>query len=192
MKNNDDDKLIQGHAYDGIQELDNPLPRWWLATFYMTIVFAIGYYAYYEVLDGPSHSQQLTYQMKEFEAKRAMAPEPDASSDEVDLKSLVSDSKIVRKGAEHYTSKCAACHGQKGEGLIGPNLTDAFWIHSSGDAKGLLAAIRQGFPTKGMPPWENIIPKEDHVALAAYVFSLQGTNPEGGKAPQGERVNATN
>ena len=94
----------------------------------------------------------------------------------------------LETGKGHYAAKCAACHGQNGEGLIGPNLTDKYWIHSKGKAPGLLAAIRKGFPAKGMPPWEALIPKEDHVALAAYVYSLQGTNPEGGKEPQGELI----
>jgi cytochrome c oxidase cbb3-type subunit 3 len=189
---NEKDQIIEGHSYDGIQELNNPLPGWWLATFYITIVFGIGYYGYYELLGGPSHDEQLEQTMaaiqakqKKFELAEAKNAENDAN---IDLAGFLENAEVMKTGEEHYKAKCAACHGQQGEGLIGPNLTDKYWIHSKGQAEGLLTAIRKGFPTKGMPPWEAIIPKKDHVALAAYVFSLQGTEPEGGKEPQGELI----
>ncbi|MEO0335284.1 MAG: c-type cytochrome, partial [Pseudomonadota bacterium] len=163
-----------------------------LATFYITIVFGIGYYGYYEIFDGPSHNQQLEQTMAAIKAKqkKAAVAENKASGDEskIDLAGFVGDAEVMKTGEGHYKSKCAACHGQLGEGLIGPNLTDNYWIHSKGQAEGLLSAIRKGFPTKGMPPWDAIIPKKDHVALAAYVFSLKGTNPQGGKGPQGELI----
>lgn len=186
---NDEGKIIEGHSYDGIQELDNPLPKWWLATFYITIVFGVGYYAYYEIMGGPSHDEQLNAQMAKIEQlqEQHQAKQQKAAG-EIDLATFLQQSEVMDKGKEHFVAKCAACHGQNGEGLIGPNLTDKYWIHSKGKAKGLLAAIRQGFPEKGMPPWDALIPKEDHVALAAYVYSLQGTNPEGGKEPQGELI----
>lgn len=189
---NEKDQIIQGHSYDGIQELNNPLPGWWLATFYITIVFGAGYYGYYELMGGPSHDQQLEMTMAAIQAKQKTAEVDQTKSsggdDNLDLAGFLSDVEAMKTGEEHYKARCAACHGQKGEGLIGPNLTDNYWIHSKGKAAGLLTAIRKGFPTKGMPPWEAIIPKKDHVALAAYVYSLKGTNPEGGKAPQGELI----
>ncbi|NQZ02825.1 MAG: c-type cytochrome [Bdellovibrionales bacterium] len=189
---NEKDQVIEGHSYDGIQELNNPLPGGWLATFYITIVFAIGYYGYYEVLDGPSQAQQLEMAMAKIKDKQKKVAAAEASKPsgetEIDLAGFIADTSAMKTGEEHYKAKCAACHGQMGEGLIGPNLTDKYWIHSQGQAPGLLSAIRKGFPTKGMPPWDAIIPKKDQVALAAYVFSLQGTNPSGGKEPQGELI----
>jgi len=184
------DEIIKGHEYDGIRELDNPLPRWWLLTFYASIVFAIGYFTYYEIMDTPSMSEQLQAKMEQIREKRqeANADGPKISAEDINLASLVKDPQVMETGKKHFEAMCASCHGQNGQGIIGPNLTDNYWIHSKGKAEGLLYAIRNGFPEKGMPPWANLIPEEDHGKLAAYVYSMQGTNLEGGKEPQGELV----
>lgn len=183
----DKDKIIEGHDYDGIQELDNPLPRWWLYLFYVTIVFAFGYYGYYELMGGPSSQETLEKELAEF---KAMEPEPveQPQGEEVDVQALLADSQALQAGQTVFGQYCVSCHGQKGEGGIGPNLTDKYWIHSKGDFAGVLIAFRNGFPQKGMPPWGGIVPADKHNALAAYVVSLQGTNPSNGKEPQGELI----
>lgn len=183
------DELIQGHEYDGIQELDNPLPRWWLMTFYFTIIFAVGYTSYYVLLGGPSSDQSLQLAMTEIENSRPVeAVQPNADG-EVDVSSLLSSPEALAEGQKVYVQFCQACHGGQGEGGIGPNLVDKYWIHSKGEAKGIMTAINLGYPTKGMPPWEAVIGYEDRLKVVAFVTSLQGSNPPNQKEPQGELIN---
>ncbi|MGD8414745.1 MAG: c-type cytochrome [Candidatus Latescibacterota bacterium] len=106
----------------------------------------------------------------------------------IDLDSLLADPKALAAGKEQYEAICATCHGQLGEGLIGPNLTDKYWIHGDGDLEHILNSFRVGYPEKGMPPWGNVILRDKQADLAAYVISLQGTNPPNPKEPQGELV----
>lgn len=181
--------LIEGHDYDGIQELDHPLPRWWLNLFYGTIVFSVFYVGYYQFLGGPSHIEQLDRAMLKITKNQKQAEiKSGAEVSAVDIESLLKDKSVLAIGEQAYLQTCAACHSAKGEGLIGPNLTDKYWIHSKGDFQGIMNAILKGFPEKGMPPWEAVIAKEKHAPLAAYVISLQGTNPANPKAPQGDLV----
>ena len=180
-------KIIEGHEYDGIKELDNPLPKWWLFTFYITIVFAFCYYGYYEVLGGPTHKEQLVASLKIIEERQAAskANEPVIEITDELIESIKSDSKLMALAKSEYEGKCTACHMSNGAGLVGPNLTDSYWIHSIGDVKGILKAIKEGYPDKGMPPWDEVIPKEAHIPLAVYVTLFE---PAEGKEPQGELV----
>jgi cytochrome c oxidase cbb3-type subunit 3 len=91
-------------------------------------------------------------------------------------------------GQEQYEAVCATCHREHGEGLIGPNLTDKYRTHGDGGLEHFLKSFREGYPDKGMPPWGQVIPRDKQAMLAAYVISLQGTNPPNPKAPQGELV----
>ncbi len=186
------DRPIEGHEYDGIQELNNPLPRWWLVTFYGTIIFAVLYFGYYEILGGPSHDEKLARAMakiqEQYAAANASAPAAAGEEGAVDVQALLSDPDALAVGKKHFDTKCMPCHGQHGEGVIGPNLTDDYWIHSRGDYEGILESFRKGFPDKGMPPWDALIPRGDQPKLAAYVLSLRGTHPPNAKAPQGEYV----
>ena len=116
-----EDKLIEGHEYDGIKELDNPLPKWWLYLFYATIVFSVGYYFYYEMMGGPSHHEQLETSLANYQKAKALKPAQPLEVGNVDVKALMADSKVMQKGKEVYIQTCASCHGQAGEGVIGPN-----------------------------------------------------------------------
>lgn len=190
IKNKPNGDLIEGHDYDGIQELDHPLPRWWLNLFYGTIIFSIIYVGYYEFYDTTPVSKKLEATMLKIETEKAKFDQESLKATaEINVDDILKDPKALALGAESYQQVCAACHAAKGEGLVGPNLTDKYWIHSKGDFQGILSAILKGFPDKGMPPWEAIVPKERHAPLAAYVMSLQGSNPSNPKAPQGELVN---
>lgn len=193
---NDDKKkatgeVIEGHEYDGITELDHPLPKWWINLFYTTIVFAVGYYSYYTFLGGPSHKEQYEAAMSKITAKRTEVAEKEASEPvkEVKIEDLLKDAKALAVGEKAFKQSCAACHGGDGGGVIGPNLTDKHWISSKGDFAGIMKAILEGFPEKGMPPWKDIVPAAQHAPLAAYVMTLQGTSPANPKAPQGDLVN---
>jgi len=179
-------EIIQGHEYDGIQELDNPLPRWWLVTFYGTIVFSIFYYGYYELFGGPSHDALFQSEMMIIEERQpALTDVSSEDFDSLDVNSLLADSESMLAAKDHFLTKCAACHGQNGEGLVGPNLTDKYWIHSKGGIAAIVEAIRVGYPEKGMPPWGELIPPELHVYISAYVLNLPAAE---GKPPQGDLI----
>jgi len=183
------DKLMHDHEYDGIKELDNPLPGWWLMTFYITIVFAVGYYAYYEFLGGPTSDEELAQQMSYIRVEQEKTAE--AAKEEMatrDYVALASNQEVLDRGKAEYMVKCMACHGDKGQGLIGPNFTDDYWIHGDGSVPEILKVMNDGVPDKGMPPWKGLISTELQEDVAVYIYSLHGSNPPGAKAPQGEKV----
>lgn len=183
------DKLILDHEYDGIKELDNPLPRWWLMTFYITIVFAVIYFAYYEFLGGPDSDQRLATEMTRIRTEQAkVAEEAEEKMATKDYAALVTNQEVLEKGKAEFMLKCMACHGDKAQGLIGPNLTDDYWIHGDGTVPAILKVMNDGVPDKGMPPWKGLIPPDLQEDVAVYVYSLHGSNPPGAKAPQGEKV----
>jgi len=188
MSENEKDQLIKGHDYDGIQELNNPLPGWWLMTFYITIVFAVVYYSYYTFFGGPTLDEELAQKMSAIQSEQQMAEDTAEVKSEETYLALLNNPEVLDAGKTEYMTKCMACHGDKGQGLIGPNLTDDYWIHDDGSVSSILHTARTGVPDKGMPAWKDLIPDETLEAVAIYVYSLHGTNPPGAKAPQGEKV----
>lgn len=186
-EDNNNEPIIEGHDYDGIQELDHPLPRWWVYLFYATIVYGVSYFLYYEFLGGPSHDEQYSAAMSKIEEKREDTTKAEMEIP-VNVDLLLEDEVALKVGQGAFIQYCAACHGQNGEGVIGPNLTDEYWIHSKGEYKGIMNAIVAGFPEKGMPPWGDVVPRNQQPSLAAYVISLKGSKPQNPKAPQGELI----
>jgi len=183
-ESNDNDRLLD-HAYDGIQEYDNPLPRWWVWIFYATIVFAAAYYFDFTGrVQGPGRVKEYEQQMADA-AKRW--PAPTGGVDEAALLALASSAQTLALGKSTFTTNCVACHRADAGGLIGPNLTDEYWIHG-----GTLAAIYKtvdgGVLDKGMPNWGKLLKPDQVKAVVVYVASLQGTNPPNPKAPQGDKV----
>lgn len=179
-------KLLN-HNYDDIRELDNPLPGWWLVTFYATVIFSLGYYAYYEFMGGPTLDEELSTAMQKIEAT-VQQTQPSGDAGATDFNALLADTAAMAKGKEHYDGKCAACHGPQGQGLIGPNLTDTFWIHGDGSMASMHPVVANGVLEKGMPAWTAVIPPAELNAVVAYVHTLKGTNPPNPKAPQGNEV----
>lgn len=175
---------LTGHDYDGIEEYDNPLPTWWMVTFLGTIIFAFIYWIHYS-FGGPSLATELTEAMTVIEAQQAAHASKALTGDE--LIQAVKDADLA-VGAEQFSSKCSACHGVELQGLIGPNLTDAFWIHGKGDIADLVHVIKVGVPEKGMPPWGAALTEQEVVALVALIESKQDSNPAGAKPAQGEKV----
>lgn len=179
---------IQGaivHEYDGIEEADNQLPLWWLMLFFFAIVFGIGYwfsFHRYGLGDLPGAEYAVAKERLEFEAEER-AKEL-ASRTGGGLESLASDPGSVSAGRGLFAIHCVACHGPKGQGQIGPNLTDGFWIHS-GDAESVHQVIEKGVLEKGMPAWGPVVGPLGAQQLTAFVLSMRGTNVEG-KEPQGE------
>lgn len=182
----DDPLLIQGHEYDGIRELDNPLPGWWKATFYLTIVFSVAYYAYYTWLDGPESEVELQQSLGEVYHVRKNAEAMRRAADPAELEKLSKDPEALARGAVVYKDKCAMCHAPDGGGIVGPNLTDDNWIHGDGQMPGIVKVVRRGVPEKGMQPWAGMISDEAIQEVAAYVRSLRGTTPANPKEPQGD------
>jgi len=188
MSENEKDQLIKGHDYDGIQELNNPLPGWWLMTFYITIVFAVVYYSYYTFFGGPTLDEELAQKMSVIQSEQQMTEEEAPVKSNEDYVALLNNPEALEKGKTEYMLKCMACHGDKGQGLIGPNFTDEYWIHGNGTVAAILEVANNGVADKGMPPWKGVISEDTLEAVAVYIYSLYGTNPEGAKPPQGEKV----
>jgi cytochrome c oxidase cbb3-type subunit III len=185
QKNPYDVPLVD-HEYDGIQELNNPAPFWWQLFFYLSIVFGIGYYAYYELGAAPSSNRRLQEDMAEVYALQS-ANKP-AGPDEAALNALVANPNALQLGKTVYDGKCMACHATDGGGLVGPNLADSYWIHGKGDLVGIYKVIHDGVADKGMPAWGTILKAEEVNAVTAYVKQFQGKKVAAAKAPQGVEI----
>ncbi len=190
--NNQFDQPIAGHEYDGIKEFDNPLPMWWLWTFFGTIIFAFIYFIHYEMGAGPNLDQELKMDLatiKEVAAANSAAAttaggggeQPPAADD---LNAVIADKARAAEGKTIFAGKCASCHGNEGQGLIGPNLTDKFWIHGSKPTD-MVTVIAKGVLDKGMPPWETQMKATEINSVVAYIVSIKGTNPANPKPAQG-------
>ena len=179
--------VLLDHDYDGIKELDNVLPPWWVATFYITIVAGIAYYGIWHFSDyGYSSAEGYVLQMEEAEeqVKEYLANQADLV-DETNVE-LLTDESAVAMGATIFDTKCITCHGKMGEGnSIGPNLTDEYWLHG-GSINDVFKTIKYGVPEKGMISWKSQLRPADIQRIASYIMSIQGTNPPNAKAPQGE------
>lgn len=174
------------HEYDGIIEHDNPMPTWWLWLFFLTIIFSFIYVIHYELAGGPTLTQELEISMAELEKAKAKSSSSAPLETEESLAAAFAADGMVAKGQEQYTAKCGACHGPQLQGLIGPNLTDKFWVHGKGTRLEILKVIREGVAEKGMPPWAPVMKREEIYAVAAFIISKKGSNPAGAKAPEGE------
>lgn len=183
------DELLDSN-YDGIEEYDNNLPRWWVNLFYGTILFGVAYTMYYVVLGlGDSPQQALEKQMAELHSvQQAIEAQKvkELGTSSSKLEKILSDATVIAQGKTVFDAKCASCHGALGQGLVGPNLTDEFWLHGF-TAPEIQKTITEGVLEKGMLAWKGMITDDEINAVTAYVWSLYGTNPPGAKEPQGER-----
>lgn len=182
----DEEEILTDHDYDGIQELDNNLPPWWVLGFYITIGCAVIYIGYYEFYMGGNISQQ-EYRAEVIaaeDAKEAYLATLGNAIDESNVE-YITDASALAEGKSIYDANCVACHGGGGEGGVGPNLTDQYWLHGGGIAD-VFKTIKYGVPAKGMIPWEDQLTPPQMQQVASYVLSLKGTNPPNPKDPQGE------
>lgn len=183
----EEEEIILDHNYDGIRELDNSLPPWWVYMFYATILFAVVYLVRFEVLDGDS--QIVEYDKAVAEAKAELNKYKATATDLItaDNITLLTDAKDLARGKAIYNLNCASCHLGDGGGSIGPNLTDEFWILGGG-VKNVFATISNGGRDgKGMIAWDKTLKTADIAKVSSYVISLQGTTPAKGKVAQGEK-----
>ncbi len=172
----------RGHDFDGIQEYDNDLPGWWVAMFLLTIVFAVAYVIWYHAGVFPSQSLAQHYE-EDVELSRAIAaasrPSPAAPGS-----APATGSGDTAAGKEVFALTCAPCHGAAGQGVVGPNLTDDFWINGATRAD-VERVIAKGSLEKGMPAWGEILGSAKIQQLVGYIVSIQGTSPVGAKEAQG-------
>lgn len=178
--------VMLDHDYDGIRELDNNLPPWWKYGFYVSIVFAVVYLIHFHVagsgkLQVAEYKEQLQTAAAEVEAYKKKA----ANSVDENNVTVLTDEAALASGKALFTASCAACHGQLGEGGVGPNLTDAYWLHG-GSISDIFKSIKYGWPEKGMKSWERDLGAKQMHELSSYIKSLHGTNPPNGKEQQGE------
>ena len=173
--------VMLDHNYDGIRELDNVLPPWWVYLFYGTIIFGAIYIVRYQIMDGNNQVQEFQTEMQE--AKVAVAEylktAPDMMSKE--KVTLLTDATSLAAGKAIYTANCVACHRPDGGGQIGPNLTDNYWILGGGIKNVFNTVMEGGRDGKGMVAWKASIKPSDIQKVASYVLSLQGTNPKDAK-----------
>ena len=183
-----EDQVIAGHTYDGIKEYDNPMPGWWVWMFVATIIVSGIYVLGIHVFDFiDTYEEDLAESQYELELIRESyaAANPSFEADEATLAAVAADPAAAEAGATHYAAVCAACHGAEGQGLIGPNLADAYWLHG-GDDVSVFEVISVGVPAKGMPAWEGSLTPEERAQVLAYIRSFEGTEPVGAKPPQGD------
>ena len=184
-----EDEILMDHNYDGIRELDNNLPPWWLYGFYLTIAISVVYMGYHHMSSyGISSTERYELQMEKAEKEVAayLAKQAD-QIDETNVTALTDDESLA-KGQEIFISLCAACHLDHGGGnavSVGPNLTDEYWLHG-GSITDIFKTIKYGVPEKGMISWRSQIRPSDMHKVASFVFSLKGTNPPDAKEAQGE------
>jgi cytochrome c oxidase cbb3-type subunit 3 len=178
--------VMLDHNYDGIRELDNVLPPWWVYLFYGTIIFGAIYIVRYQIMDGNNQVQEFQTEMQE--AKVAVAEylktAPDMMSKE--KVTLLTDATSLAAGKAIYTANCVACHRPDGGGQIGPNLTDNYWILGGGIKNVFNTVMEGGRDGKGMVAWKASIKPSDIQKVASYVLSLQGTNPKDAKPTEPE------
>jgi cytochrome c oxidase cbb3-type subunit 3 len=183
-----EEDVMTDHEYDGIKELDNNLPPWWLYGFYLSIVFAIVYSGYYLVGNGPTQEQEYAMEMEEAElAKSAFMATQTNTVDENNVV-LLTDAFDLQSGAKIYKLNCMPCHGESGgsmPGGVGPNLTDDYWIHG-GSVTDIFKTIKYGVASKGMVSWEAQLSPSKMQQVSSFIKSLRGTNPANAKEPQGE------
>jgi cytochrome c oxidase cbb3-type subunit 3 len=177
--------MLLDHDYDGIKELDNALPPWWKYGFYITIVVAVFYILKFEVWHtGMNPTQEYAAEMTA--AKIQTDAYLAAAKDNVDENSVTQlDAAGAAAGKEIFTKTCVACHLAEGQGSVGPNLTDDYWIHGGG-IKDIFKTIKYGYPDKGMQSWQSTYSPVQIQQLASYIRTLKGTNPPNPKAPQGD------
>lgn len=174
------------HNYDGIRELDNHLPPWWVNMFILTVIWAVGYMWYYHWGgDGPDQAEQYRQEVETAKKEIAIALAGKANAVDESNVTILTDAGALGEGELIYKNSCAACHGQSGEGTVGPNFTDEYWIHGGG-IKNVFKTIKYGVPDKGMIAWSAQLKPVDMQKVASYILKLQGTNPPNPKAPQGE------
>ncbi len=187
MNENPTQGKLMDHEADGIKELDNLLPRWWVWLFNITIIFAVFYLGYYHVFakgDLATKGQQLT----EYEAEKSVGEKiknESIAKFEAGIATLSpsGDAAVLANGKTLFVTYCAPCHRPDGGGLVGPNLCDDYWIHGSNYVDNVKTIIN-GVPAKGMLTWRGVLNPDQIKAVSSYIYTLRGSNPKNPKPPE--------
>jgi len=178
-------EILIAHDYDGIQELDNPIPAWFMWLFYGTIIFGVGYMLNYHVFNtGPLQYQEYKTEMAQADIAKKLYLSKAANQVDENTVKLVHDPAVIAAGQAIFKQSCVACHGPNAEGNVGPNLTDDYWLHGN-KINDLFKTVKYGVLTKGMPTWEKVLSPKQISDVANYIKSIHGSNPANPKAPQG-------
>jgi cytochrome c oxidase cbb3-type subunit 3 len=182
----DEKQLLMDHDYDGIKELDNNLPPWWVYLFYACIVFSVVYLVRYEIMGAPDQEAELKSEMAQ--AKIEVAEYMKTAPDLMDEKTvtLLADPADLTAGKAIFDTNCVACHRADAGGTIGPNLTDDQWILGGGIKNIFHTITNGGRDGKGMIAWKGTLKPKEIQSVASYIISLKGSNPKDPKAPEGE------
>jgi len=180
-----EDNMDTGHNYDGIRELDNITPPWFTVSFIASIVFAIIYLYRFNISGSIPHQEdELAVEMRQAQALQDSLVKLEGNK--IDENSVVMlTATDIADGHKIYAANCAPCHGDKGQGAVGPNLTDDYWLHG-GSIKDVFKTIKYGYVDKGMKAWKDDFSPKQIAQLSSFIKSLKGTNPVGAKERQGE------
>jgi cytochrome c oxidase cbb3-type subunit 3 len=182
----DEQKLLLDHDFDGIKELNNKIPPWFMAIFYGSMIWALIYMVDFHILgSGNVQEDEYTAEVQMAALERDLLNRSGALVNEETV-TILSDAASLSSGKDIFVKNCAACHGMSGEGLVGPNFTDEYWIHGGG-IKDLFKTIKYGVPQKGMISWESQLDPTQMQEVSSYILSLKGTNPPNQKGPEGKK-----
>ena len=169
------DPLLIDHEADGIRELDNLLPRWWVWLFYLTTIFAFVYMGYYHVFKaGDLQAAEYSREAKQGEEIKAASLAKFESS--IGTLAPERDKALLAKGQQIFLQMCAPCHRPDGGGLVGPNICDDYWIHGSNYVD-TVKTIVNGVPEKGTITWRGVLKPNEIQAVASFIYTLRGTHP---------------
>jgi cytochrome c oxidase cbb3-type subunit 3 len=179
-------EIILDHNYDGIKELDNRLPPWWVYMFYATIIFGAIYLVRFHILSG--NDQETEFEQEMIAARLAVEEYKKTAKDLVDASTveLLTEASDLSAGETIFAGNCAVCHKLDGGGSIGPNLTDDYWIQGGGISNVFSTISEGGRAGKGMVAWKNSLKPSEIAQVASYVIGMRGTNPPDAKAPEGD------
>jgi len=184
-----DNAPLTGHAFDGIQEYDNPLPGWWKWLFILSIVFSILYWPYFHFgAPGRSVSERFDVAMGE-NMRLQFAEIGELQPNEATLVKMMNDSGWVKVGESVYRANCASCHGIDGGGIVGPNLADEHYKNVR-EIADILKVVQQGAAAGAMPAWKNRLQLNEQILVSSYVASLRGTTPGNPKGAEGNVIPA--
>ena len=186
----DEQKLLLDHDFDGIKELNNKIPPWFMAIFYGAIIWAVIYMVDFHIIgSGNVQEEEYLAEVQVAEMEREILNKSGALVNEETV-TILSDAGALSSGKDIFIKNCAACHGMNGEGLVGPNFTDEYWIHGGG-IKDLYKTIKYGVPQKGMISWESLLDPTKIQEVSSYILTLKGTNPPNQKGPEGKKWEGT-
>ncbi|MBD66022.1 MAG: nitrogen fixation protein FixP [Halobacteriovoraceae bacterium] len=184
----DEKKILMDHEYDGIKELNHPLPKWWLITFYLTIAYAVPYYLAHTFFGAKTIQEEFKEDMNEVSELQADYLKRKGGFILAEYEKVKSDPGTAKLAKKTFKRKCKACHLADGGGSIGPNLTDEYWIHGDGSVASNYEVLYHGVVDKGMPEWGTSLGKERIYAVLTVLEEMKNTHVEGGKEPQGKKV----